>query len=176
MRERSFLGRFNSLGRRRQVQRYRSSIPFTGGRPRPVRSSSRPFCVRFNQQLWHYCLIRWLRLSIQGLWLGAALAGFSSRSSANHFQSAGACDCWPRLSSAEPLPRLDAVRAKRPDRLPTVLSGDEVQEFGHVHLPVALAAKYPHASRILGLQYRFPAARLSRDPRDPQAPLRRHLH
>ena len=157
----------------------------------------------------------------------------------------------------QPLPLLDAVRAKRPDRLPTVLSVDEVrrlfeqlpqnmtglmaellygtgmrlleccrlrvkdvdfarcqiivregkgdkdravplpvrlqdrleqqvervrrlheadlaQGFGYVHLPTALAAKYPNASRELGWQYLFPSARLSRDPRDPQAPLRRH--
>jgi len=38
----------HTLGRIRQLPRFRSSIPFTAGRPRPVRSSSRPFCVRFN--------------------------------------------------------------------------------------------------------------------------------
>ena len=66
----------HTLGRVRQVQRFRSSIPFTAGRPRPVRSSSRPFCVRFNQRLRRYRLIRSLQHSIRGLWLGATRRDF----------------------------------------------------------------------------------------------------
>ena len=41
-------------------------------------------------------------------------------------------------------------------------------------LPGALAAKKPGATRELAWQYVFPAARLSRDPRDPSARERRH--
>ena len=37
--------------------------------------------------------------------------------------------------------------------------------LGAVHLPFALAAKYPHANRSWGWQYVFPAPRLSADPR-----------
>ena len=36
---------------------------------------------------------------------------------------------------------------------------------GAVHLPFALASKYPHANRTWGWQYVFPAPRLSLDPR-----------
>jgi integron integrase len=37
--------------------------------------------------------------------------------------------------------------------------------LGAVHLPFALAAKYPHANRSWGWQFVFPGARLSVDPR-----------
>jgi integrase len=46
--------------------------------------------------------------------------------------------------------------------------------FGEVWLPGALAGKKPGAARELAWQYVFPAARRSRDPRDPEAPDRRH--
>jgi len=36
--------------------------------------------------------------------------------------------------------------------------------FGEVHLPFALAKKYPNANREWGWQYVFPAASRSRDP------------
>jgi integron integrase len=39
--------------------------------------------------------------------------------------------------------------------------------FGEVHLPYALARKYPNASRETGWQYLFPSTNLSRDPRPP---------
>ncbi len=45
---------------------------------------------------------------------------------------------------------------------------------GSVWLPGALAVKYPGATREFAWQYLFPAARMSRDPRDPEAGLRRH--
>jgi integrase len=37
--------------------------------------------------------------------------------------------------------------------------------FGRVHLPYALATKYPNAAREWGWQYVFPASRRSIDPR-----------
>jgi integrase len=45
---------------------------------------------------------------------------------------------------------------------------------GEVWLPGALAVKKPGAARELAWQYVFPAARRSRDPRDREAPERRH--
>ena len=41
---------------------------------------------------------------------------------------------------------------------------DLADGFGNVHLPFALARKYPHADREWGWQYVFPAVRRSRDP------------
>ena len=41
------------------------------------------------------------------------------------------------------------------------LAGDEC----HVHLPGALARKYPNAGRELAWQYIFPSSQISRDPR-----------
>jgi integrase len=37
--------------------------------------------------------------------------------------------------------------------------------FGRVHLPYALAEKYPHADRQIGWQYLFPSSRRAVDPR-----------
>jgi integron integrase len=45
---------------------------------------------------------------------------------------------------------------------------------GSVWLPGALAVKYPRAAKEFGWQYLFPASRMSSDPRDPEAGLRRH--
>ncbi|HEX7314351.1 MAG TPA: phage integrase N-terminal SAM-like domain-containing protein [Pyrinomonadaceae bacterium] len=73
----------------------------------------------------------------------------------------------------------DIERAKRPKRLPVVLTREEVRAvlahlrgeawlmdvregFGHVHLPYALARKYPNADREWGWQYVFPALRRPR--------------
>jgi integron integrase len=44
--------------------------------------------------------------------------------------------------------------------------------FGEVHLPYALARKYPNAAREWGWQYVFPAVHRARDPRDGM--MRRH--
>ncbi len=44
--------------------------------------------------------------------------------------------------------------------------------YGEVHLPLALARKYPNAAREWPWQYVFPSARLSRDPRSGE--VRRH--
>ena len=41
---------------------------------------------------------------------------------------------------------------------------DLADGFGRVHLPFALARKYPHADREWGWQYVFPAETRSRDP------------
>ena len=67
----------HTLGRIRQKQRFRSSIPFRAGELSPYLSSSLPFCVRFNQRLRRNRLIRWLQHSIRGLWLEATPAGFA---------------------------------------------------------------------------------------------------
>jgi integron integrase len=58
----------------------------------------------------------------------------------------------------EPLRRqIDEVRA--------IHRQDLAEGFGRVHLPHALAIKYPNADRELGWQYLFPAPRRSVDPR-----------
>lgn len=55
------------------------------------------------------------------------------------------------------------------------LHEEDVEEgFGRVHLPYALERKYKRASQEWAWQYLFPAARRSRDPRDPEASERRH--
>jgi integron integrase len=65
----------------------------------------------------------------------------------------------------EPLQqRLDQVRVRH--------AQDLAAGAGSVHLPHALARKYPHAAREIGWQYLFPAAHLSLDPRSGQR--RRH--
>lgn len=51
---------------------------------------------------------------------------------------------------------------------------DRAEGNGRVWLPHALAEKYPGANGELIWQYLFPAARLSRDPRESDGPLRRH--
>jgi integron integrase len=51
-------------------------------------------------------------------------------------------------------------------------SCDLVDGLGNVHLPQAIARKYPNASREWGWQYVFPADRRSLDPRT--GALRRH--
>ncbi|HRH81510.1 MAG TPA: integron integrase [Thiobacillaceae bacterium] len=52
---------------------------------------------------------------------------------------------------------------------------DLAQGRGEVHLPDALAVKYPHAAKAWGWQYVFPSGRLSVDPRSGQT-RRHHLH
>jgi site-specific recombinase XerD len=70
-----------------------------------------------------------------------------------------------------------AVRAKKPVRLPVVLTKQQVQRvkilhdsdsalgLGEVFLPYALERKYPQAARQWEWQYVFPAAHISEDPR-----------
>jgi len=56
-----------------------------------------------------------------------------------------------------------------------LLFEEDLEEgFGEVFLPFALERKYPRASKQWAWQEVFPAARRSRDPRDPAAPERRH--
>jgi integron integrase len=57
-------------------------------------------------------------------------------------------------------------------RVAALHRGDLARGGGDVWLPDALAVKYPAAARVLGWQYMFPAATLSRDPRS--GALRRH--
>jgi len=47
--------------------------------------------------------------------------------------------------------------------------------FGEVHLPYALARKYPNAAKSKGWQYLFPANAISKDPRSGKR-MRHHLH
>lgn len=62
-------------------------------------------------------------------------------------------------SLVEPLQR-EVERAK------ALHAGDLHDGFGAVHLPFALARKYPNAEREFGWQYVFPAPKRSTDPRD----------
>jgi integron integrase len=57
-------------------------------------------------------------------------------------------------------------------RVRALHSGDVEQGYGSVHLPFALARKYPNAARELGWQYVFPSRGLSMDPRSGE--VRRH--
>ena len=61
------------------------------------------------------------------------------------------------------------------DHVKTIHQKDLQDGFGSVHLPNALAKKYPNASREWIWQYIFPAARLSKDPRT-GIRQRHHLH
>ena len=47
--------------------------------------------------------------------------------------------------------------------------------YGHVHLPYALAVKYPTADKEWGWQYVFPARSISKDPRSGKM-ARHHIH
>ncbi len=81
---------------------------------------------------------------------------------------------------------IDSVRAKRPRRLPTVVTPlrehlqrvkmlhqeDRTKGYGAVYLPYALERKYPNANREWCWQYVFPAKRISKDPRTEA--MRRH--
>ncbi|HBD08722.1 MAG TPA: integron integrase, partial [Syntrophobacteraceae bacterium] len=51
------------------------------------------------------------------------------------------------------------------ERVKGLHQGDLAQGFGEVYLPIALARKYPQASREFRWQYVFPAKNLSIDPR-----------
>ncbi|HGY56202.1 MAG TPA: integron integrase [Caldithrix abyssi] len=51
---------------------------------------------------------------------------------------------------------------------------DLASGYGQAALPYALKKKYPSAAKDPGWQYLFPAATLSKDPRQPDAPKRRH--
>ncbi len=60
-------------------------------------------------------------------------------------------------------------------RVRALFDDDCRQGLGHVHLPNALAKKYPNASREWVWQYVFPSSRVSFDPRDRTA-RRHHVH
>ena len=61
------------------------------------------------------------------------------------------------------------------DRVRRLHERDVKAGFGRVHLPQALARKYPNADREWGWQWVFPASRLCTDPRF-GPPQRYHLH
>ena len=65
-----------------------------------------------------------------------------------------------------PLPRKleDRLRAQV-GKVKVLHESDRAVGLGEVHLPHALARKYPNAGRDLGWQYVFPATRQSTDPR-----------
>jgi integron integrase len=72
------------------------------------------------------------------------------------------------LSISDPLKRhLEGVRALH--------ESDLRRGLGKVHLPFALARKYPHAEKQWCWQYLFPAAKLSRDPLSGEV-RRHHVH
>ena len=57
-----------------------------------------------------------------------------------------------------------------------MLHGEDLQAgFGEVHLPHALARKYPNAAKELRWQYLFPSVKLSVDPRTGKV-MRHHIH
>lgn len=65
-----------------------------------------------------------------------------------------------------PLPRKLEERLRlQVCRVKVIHEGDLAGGLGEVHLPHALARKYPNAGRDLGWQYVFPATRQSTDPR-----------
>ena len=80
----------------------------------------------------------------------------------------------------------DLVRAKKPKKLPVVLTKSEVaavleqhqkdlsEGYGRVYLPFALEQKYPNATSEWGWQSVFPTGSLSPDPRS-GARRRHHL-
>jgi integron integrase len=77
------------------------------------------------------------------------------------------------------------VRAAMPTwlaRVKRLHERDLADGFGAVHLPDAIAAKFPGADREWGWQYVFPGEHRSRDPRGKESPLeaqperRHHLH
>ena len=74
-----------------------------------------------------------------------------------------------------PLPgRCEPALRAQLERVRGLHAKDVAAGRGRAWLPHALAAKSPAAAAELGWQYLFPSARLSRDPRDPGAPPRRH--
>lgn len=64
---------------------------------------------------------------------------------------------------------------KHLEKVKAMHEGDLKRGFGRVHLPFALARKYPNADREWAWQYAFPASRLCKDPRTGKV-LRHHLH
>lgn len=72
-----------------------------------------------------------------------------------------------------PLPRRLRERLQEQvERVRVVHGQDMAAGMGAVHLPHALAQKYPNAAREIGWQYVFPSPRLSVDPRSGEK--RRH--
>ena len=68
--------------------------------------------------------------------------------------------------------RARAPLAEQVRRVEAIHAGDCAAGLGRVHLPHALARKYPEADRSLAWQYVFPASRCGVDPRD--GVVRRH--
>ena len=61
------------------------------------------------------------------------------------------------------------------DRVRLLHDDDRQAGFGEVHLPDALARKYPNAAKELRWQYLFPSVKLSADPRTGKV-MRHHIH
>jgi integron integrase len=65
-----------------------------------------------------------------------------------------------------PLPETVIPDLRRQVKCVRLLHEEDIASgYGNVHLPHALAIKYPNAARELAWQYLFPASQLSRDPR-----------
>lgn len=75
-----------------------------------------------------------------------------------------------------PLPETVIPDLKRQiERVRLLHEEDLAAGFGEVHLPYALAEKYPNAAREFAWQYLFPASQRSRDPRSDAPPRRHHV-
>jgi len=75
-----------------------------------------------------------------------------------------------------PLPeKLVIPMQQQLDKVRTLHEEDLQAGFGEVHLPHALARKYPKAAKELRWQYLFPSVRLSADPRTGKV-MRHHIH
>ena len=61
------------------------------------------------------------------------------------------------------------------DKVRQLHNDDLLAGFGEVHLPYALARKYPNAAKELRWQYLFPSVKLSADPRTGKV-MRHHIH
>lgn len=76
----------------------------------------------------------------------------------------------------DPVPWIaDVIRARRPQRLPVVMTRDLAAGAGCTILPHALGTKYPGAGSELMWQWVFPAQRMAVDPRA-KVRYRHHLH
>jgi integron integrase len=75
-----------------------------------------------------------------------------------------------------PLPdKLIAPLRQQLDKVTNLHDEDIQAGFGEVHLPYALALKYPNAAKELRWQYLFPSVKLSADPRTGKV-MRHHIH
>ncbi|MFQ5643753.1 MAG: integron integrase [Thiogranum sp.] len=81
-----------------------------------------------------------------------------------------------RKDRVVPMPeRLVASLKEQIDKVRSLHDEDLEAGYGEVHLPYALARKYPSAAKEFRWQYVFPSVRISIDPRTGKA-MRHHIH